>query len=65
VKLLVYFYGAKQILHHDQRRIFSGKAQWIGLLAIVQYGLNSDPSETCLAYQNQGQGHKSGCYPVY
>jgi hypothetical protein len=65
VKLLVYFYGAKQILHHDQRRIFSGKAQWIGLLDIVQYGLNSDPSETCLAYQNQGQGHRSVCCPVY
>jgi hypothetical protein len=27
---------ARQILHHDQRRIFIGKAQWIGLLAIVQ-----------------------------
>jgi hypothetical protein len=36
LKLLVNLYGAKQILHHDQRRIFLGKAQWIGLLDVVQ-----------------------------
>jgi len=36
MKLLVYLIGAKQILHHDQRRIFSGKAQWIGFVAFVQ-----------------------------
>jgi len=28
--------NARQNLHHDQRRIFSGKAQWIGLLDIAQ-----------------------------
>ena len=65
MKLLVNLYGAKQILHHDQRRKFNDKAQWIGLLDVVQLDLNSDPSETCLAYQNQGQGHRSVCCPVY
>jgi len=36
MKLLVYLIGAKQILHHDQRRKFNDKAQWIGLLDVVQ-----------------------------
>jgi hypothetical protein len=43
LKLLVYFYGAKQILQYDQRKINSAKAQWIGLLGIVQLYLNCDP----------------------
>lgn len=54
LKLLVNLYGAEQILHMDPRKIFNGKAQWIGLLVVVQLGLNSDPSESCLA---QYQGH--------
>lgn len=57
--------NAKQILHSDQCKIFSGKAQWIGFVDVAQKNLNSDPSETCLAHQNQDQGQINGYYPVY
>jgi hypothetical protein len=65
LKLLVNINVAKQILQHDQRKIFNGKAQWIGFVDIAQKDLNSDPSETCLAHQNQDQGQINGCCPVY